>query len=262
MIIDIQLNQGAAPWPALRDAAIAAEETGYSTLWNLDHFSGSMFRTDSMLECFTSITAWAGVTNTIGLGTLVTNVMNREPGLLANIVSSVQQIAGDRFTLGIGAGTAPNSPWGGEQEALGLPLLPTMAQRHARLAEVVDIMRGIWAHDRSDSFAGFPRPVSSPRIIAGTNSIGLSRLAGERLDGVNTRFNHPQRGEFIAAAREASGARSDFDVSVWAPFNAEFADPSHEFHQELVADGVNRLILFMSDVVNTEAITSVKKYLN
>ena len=262
MIIDIQLNQGAAPWPALREAAIAAEETGYSTLWNLDHFSGSMFRTDSMLECFTSITAWAGVTNTIGLGTLVTNVMNREPGLLANIVSSVQQIAGDRFTLGIGAGTAPNSPWAGEQEALGLPLLPTMAQRHARLADVVDIMRSIWAHNRSDSFAGFPRPVSQPRIIAGTNSLGLARLAGERLDGVNLRFNHPQRGDFMAAARAASTHRNDFEVSVWAPFNAEFADPDHEFHKELVGDGVGRLILLMSDGVDIHAITSVKKYLN
>lgn len=262
MIVDIQLNQGAAPWSVLREAAIAAEETGYSTLWNLDHFSGAMFRSDSMLECFTSITAWAGVTSTIGLGTLVTNVMNREPGLLANIVSSVQQIAGDRFTLGIGAGTAPNSPWCAEQEALGLPLLPTMAQRHARLAEVVDIMRNIWAHDRSDAFAGFPRPVSSPRIIAGTNSIGLSRLAGEQLDGVNTRFNHPQRSEFIATARDASGHRNDFEVSVWAPFNPEFADPDHKFHQELVADGVNRLILLMSDVINIDAITAAKKYLN
>jgi alkanesulfonate monooxygenase SsuD/methylene tetrahydromethanopterin reductase-like flavin-dependent oxidoreductase (luciferase family) len=262
LIIDIQLNQGAAPWPALRDAAIAAEETGYSTLWNLDHFSGSMFRADSMLECFTCITAWAGVTNTIGLGTLVTNVMNREPGLLANIVSSVQQIAGDRFTLGIGAGTAPNSPWAGEQKALGLPLLPTMAERHARLAEVVDIMRGIWAHDRSDSFVGFPRPVSSPRIIAGINSVGLARVAGERLDGVNMRFNHPQRGEFIEAARTASADRSDFEVSVWAPFNAEFADPDHELHKELASEGVTRLILLMSDVVNVDAITSVKKYLN
>lgn len=262
MIIDIQLNQGAAPWSALREAAIAAEETGYSTLWNLDHFSGAMFGVESMLECFTSLTAWAGVTNTIGLGTLVTNVMNREPGLLANIVSSVQQIAGDRLTLGIGAGTAPNSPWGGEQEALGLPLLPTMAQRHARLAEVVEIMRGIWDENRHESFAGFPRPISAPRIIAGTNSVALARLAGERLDGVNTRFNHPQRGEFIAAAREASGHRVDFDSSVWAPFNAEFADPDHEFHKELESEGVTRLILFMGSSVDVNAIASASKYLN
>jgi alkanesulfonate monooxygenase SsuD/methylene tetrahydromethanopterin reductase-like flavin-dependent oxidoreductase (luciferase family) len=122
-------------------------------------------------------------------------------------------------------------------------------------------MRSIWADDRSDSFVGFPRPVSSPRIIAGTNSIGLARLAGERLDGVNARFNHPQRGEFIAAARASSGNRSDFDVSVWAPFNAEFADPDHEFHKELVEEGVGRLILLMSDVVDIDAITSVARYL-
>ncbi len=262
MIIDIQLNQGAGPWSALREAAIAAEETGYSTLWNLDHFSGEMFGVGSMLECFTSLTAWAGVTSTIGLGTLVTNAMNREPGLLANIVSSVQQIAGDRFTLGIGAGTAPNSPWSGEQQALKFPLLPTMAVRHARLAEVVEIMRSIWDENRDESFAGFPRPVSAPRVIAGTNSLALARLAGERLDGMNTRFNHPQRGELIACAREASGQRADFDVSVWAPFNTEFADPEHEFHKELAAEGVTRLILFMGNSVDIDAIASTKKYFN
>ena len=262
MIIDIQLNQGAAPWPVLRDAAIAAEETGYSTLWNLDHFSGEMFGAPSMLECFTSITAWAGVTNTIGLGTLVTNVMNREPGLLANIVSSVQQIAGDRFTLGIGAGTAPNSPWSGEQQALNFPLLPTMAQRHARLAEVVEILRSIWAENRDESFVGFPRPVSAPRVIAGTNSIALARLAGEMLDGMNTRFNHPQRAELIAAAREASSHRTDFDATVWAPFDAAYADPDHAFHKELKSEGVTRLILFMGNTVDLDAIASVKKYLN
>jgi alkanesulfonate monooxygenase SsuD/methylene tetrahydromethanopterin reductase-like flavin-dependent oxidoreductase (luciferase family) len=137
-----------------------------------------------------------------------------------------------------------------------------MAQRHARLGEVVDIMRSIWAHDRSDSFAGFPRPVSQPRIIAGANSVGLAHLAGERLDGVNLRFNHPQRGDFITAARAASVHRNDFEVSVWAPFNAEFADPDHEFHKELVAEGVGRLILLMSEVVDIDAITSAKKYLH
>jgi hypothetical protein len=75
------------------------------------------------------------------------------------------------------------------------------------------------------------------------------------------RFNHPQRGEFIEAARTASADRSDFEVSVWAPFNAEFADPDHELHKELAGEGVTRLILLMSDVVNVDAITSVKKYL-
>lgn len=261
MIIDLQLNQGSAPWSVLSEAAIAAQETGYSTLWNLDHFSGSSFGTDSMLECFTSLTAWAAVTSNIRLGTLVTNVMNREPGLLANIVSSVQQISGNRLHLGIGAGTSPNSPWNSEQRALGLPLLPTMAQRHVRLVEVVETMRELWSHERHEKFAGFPKPDAVPPLLIGTNSFALARIAGQQADGVNTRFNHPDRGALLAAAREASGDRPDFECSVWAPFNAEYADPAHPYHQELVADGVDRLIMFQSQATDVAAITSVSRYL-
>ena len=111
MIIDLQLNQGSAQWPLLRDAGIAAEEAGFNTLWNLDHFSGSAFGSDSMMECFTSLTAWATTTSTIGLGTLVANVMNREPGLLANIVSSIQQMSGNRLILSLIHISEPTRPY-------------------------------------------------------------------------------------------------------------------------------------------------------
>ncbi|MEY4391988.1 MAG: hypothetical protein RLZZ544_697, partial [Actinomycetota bacterium] len=40
VIVDIQLNQGAAAWSVVRDAVLAAEQAGFDTLWNLDHFSG------------------------------------------------------------------------------------------------------------------------------------------------------------------------------------------------------------------------------
>nr|MSZ96141.1 LLM class flavin-dependent oxidoreductase [Actinomycetota bacterium] len=197
MIIDLQLNQGSAPWSHLRDAGLAAEAAGFGTLWNLDHFSGDMFGADSMLECFTSLTAWATSTSTIGLGTLVVNVMNREPGLLANIVSSVQQISNNRLTLGIGAGAAPNTAFSAEQDALKISLLPKMAQRHARLGEVVDIMKSVWANDRHESFSGFPRPAVQPPIVVGVNSMALAQRAGEFAHGVNTRFNHPERSELL-----------------------------------------------------------------
>jgi len=106
VIIDIQFNQGSASWPALRDGVLTAEAAGFSTVWNLDHFSGAMFNSDSMMECFTSLTAWATVTSRIKVGTLVTNINNRHPGLLANIVSSLQDISGGRLMLGVGAGTS------------------------------------------------------------------------------------------------------------------------------------------------------------
>jgi alkanesulfonate monooxygenase SsuD/methylene tetrahydromethanopterin reductase-like flavin-dependent oxidoreductase (luciferase family) len=261
MIVDLQLNQGAAPWPLLRDAGSAAEEAGFGTLWNLDHLSGAVFDSDSMMECFTSLTAWATTTSTIGLGTLVTNVMNREPGLLANIVSSVQQISDNRLTLGIGAGAAPNTKFSAEQDALGISLLPKMADRHNRLAEVVDIMRSIWDENRDERFVGFPRPVKQPPIIVGVNSMALAIRAGQITDGVNTRFNHPERAAFLAAAREASGNRSDFDTSVWSWFKPEYADADHSFHKELVADGVTRLVMFERGAPDVAAIASTAKYL-
>lgn len=261
VIIDLQLNQGSAPWSLLSEAVLAAEETGYSTVWNLDHFSGANFGSDSMLECFTSLTAWAMTTSTINVGTLVANVMNREPGLLANIVSSLQHISNNRLMLGVGAGTSPNSPWNGEQMALGMPLLPTMAQRHERLVEIVDIMKHLWSSDRHEKFEGFPRPDVAPPIIIGTNSEALARIAGAHADGVNTRFNHPQRAQLLASAREASGHRTDFDVTVWSPFVAEYADPDHGFHQELVAEGVTRLVMFHMGTPDVELISSVRQYL-
>ena len=261
LVIDVQLNQGSAPWPLLRDAGIAAEEAGFSTLWNLDHFSGAAFDSDSMMECFTSLTAWATTTSAIGLGTLVTNVMNREPGLLANIVSSIQQISNSRLMLGIGAGAAPNTMFSAEQDALGISLLPKMTDRHNRLAEVVDIMRSIWAENRDERFAGFPRPMKQPPIIVGVNSMALARRAGEMTDGVNTRFNHPERAALIAAAREASGNRPDFDTSVWSWFEPEYADADHSFHKELLAEGVTRLIMFERGAPDVAAIASTSKYL-
>ena len=261
MIIDLQLNQGSAPWPQLRDAAIAAQEAGFGTLWNLDHFSGDMFGAESMMECFTSLTAWAGATSTIGLGTLVTNVMNREPGLLANIVSSVQEVSGGRLILGVGAGAAPNSSFGAEQAALGISLLPTMAQRHDRLGEGVAVMRELWAHDRHEKFAGFPRPSVQPPIVVGVNSMALAQRAGQFANGVNTRFNHPERAQLLAAAVAASGHRSDFDVSVWSWFVPEYADPDHSFYKELEAEGVTRLIMFEREAPNVDAIAAVSRYL-
>ena len=261
MIVDLQLNQVAAPWPLLRDAGIAAEEAGFGTLWNLDHLSGAAFGSDSMMECFTSITAWATTTTTIGLGTLVTNVMNREPGLLANIVSSIQQISGNRLTLGIGAGAAPNTNFSAEQDALGISLLPKMTDRHNRLAEVVDIMRSIWANDREERFEGFPRPAQQPPIIVGVNSMALSVRSGKMTDGVNTRFNHPERAALLAAAREASGNRPGFDLSVWSWFEPEYADADHPFHKELTADGVTRLIMFQRGAPDVAAIAATAKYL-
>ena len=136
-----------------------------------------------------------------------------------------------------------------------------MAERHARLLEVVHQLRALWSEERHESFRGFPMPQVTPPIVAGTNSVALAEIAGRHLDGVNTRFNHPQRAELLAAARRASGGREDFDVSVWAPFTPEHADREHPFQEELRREGVTRLVLFEAGVPDPDTIAGAARYL-
>ena len=260
MIVDIQFNQGATDWPRMRELVLAAEEAGFGTLWNLDHYSGTMFGADSMNECFSSLSAWAAVTNRIGIGSLVANVMNRSAGLLAVSAATVQNISGGRFTLGLGAGAAPGSPWGAEQDALGMAMLPTMAERHRRLAEVVEEMRSILSPSRDPKFDGFPMTSAPIPTIVGVNSEALARYAGRHCDGVNVGFHHEKRAEFVRVAREAAGDRP-FDASVWDFFSPEMCDPEHPANVAHRLTGVDHIILLVKGAPDPSVIAGCVRYL-
>ena len=260
VIVDIQFNQGAADWPRMRELVLAAEEAGFGTLWNLDHYSGTMFGADSMNECFSSLSAWAAVTSTIKVGTLVTNVMNRSAGLLAVSAATVQNISGGRFTLGVGAGAAPGSPWGAEQDALGIPMLPRMADRHARLASVVEEMRTILSPARDPKFAGFPVADTPIPVIVGVNSASLAQYAGRHCDGVNVGFHHEKRAEFVRVAREAAGDKA-FDASVWDFFSPEMCDPDHPANVGFRDIGLDHTILLVKGAPDPSVIAGCSRYL-
>lgn len=221
MIIDIQHSAGSNDWPVLRDATLRAEAEGFGTTWVLDHFDGATLGGDRpMLECFTLLGALSQVTTTIGLGTLVVNVANRHPALLALAASTVERMCGDRFTLGVGAGAAPASKFARELVERGIPLLDDAEQRHANVLRNIEVLRG---------------HVSCP-IIVGVNSVALARLAGRMADGVNVRMNHPRAAEVLDAAREAAGDRP-FDVSGWS------GEPLEEARVRAERLGLDRLIL-------------------
>ncbi len=222
MKIDIQFSPGANDWPALRDAVLRAEAEGYDTTWVFDHFDGAMIQGDRpMLECFTLLGALAEATTTIGLGTLVANVANRHPAVLAACASSVQRISGGRLILGLGAGTAPSSKWSSEHVARGIPLKADLAERHAAVVEQIRLIRAL------------PEPM---RIIIGVNSIELATIAGHLADGVNVRMTSRRAAELVVAARAAAAGR-EFEVSGWT---SEEVDDVKAQSAEL---GLDRLIL-------------------
>lgn len=265
VIVDLQINPGASSWSHVAEAVMAAEEAGFATLWNMDHFSGAHFGNQDMPECFTTLGAWAAMTQRIGLGSLVVNVMNREPGLLANAVSTVQNISDGRFVLGVGAGASPGSPYAAEHRALDLALLPKMAQRHQRLVDVLDIAHSIWEQDRPEKYEGFPRPCVVPPVIVGVNSTALATVAGSRYAGINVRFNHDQRIEILGAARDAylasHGSLDGFDASIWIHHRPELADPDHPEHRQFAQEGFTRIVLLSLRGPDVQSIAKTAKYL-
>lgn len=226
MIIDVQFSSAHNDWPELLDATMRAEDLGYGTVWVLDHFDGSVFRSGDrpVLETCTFLGALAARTSTIGLGTLVANVANRHPAVLAAAALTVQRISGGRFICGVGAGAPPDSPWAREHHDRGIPLLPEAADRHAAVIRQIEAIRAI----------------TDCPIIVGVNSVALAQVAGRHADGVNVRLSSPHAARYLTAAREAAAHHQPdhaFDANGWASFgDHDSIDKAHDL-------GLDRLIL-------------------
>jgi len=218
MIVDVQYSSAHNDWPALRDAILQDEADGtYNTTWVLDHFDGTTFEGGDrdLLEAFTFMGALAAATTTIGIGSLVANVANRHPEMLALAASTVQRISNGRLKLGIGAGAAPETPWSREHKERGIELLPSLDARHAAVVHQIAVLR----HRAPDV-----------PIHIGVNSENLARIAGTHADGVNIRLSSPHSARYLAAAREAAGDRT-FEATGWASRGDQASiDKAHELH--------------------------------
>ena len=86
-----------------------------------------------MLEGYATLSHVAAVTERIMLGTMVTGVTYRHPGMLVKTVTTLDVLSGGRACLGIGAA------WNEEEhQGLGVPF-PRLAERFERLEETLRI---------------------------------------------------------------------------------------------------------------------------
>jgi alkanesulfonate monooxygenase SsuD/methylene tetrahydromethanopterin reductase-like flavin-dependent oxidoreductase (luciferase family) len=169
---------------------VRLEAAGYAGVWCWDHFTSRGRAPNRVLEGWTTLTAVAAATERIAVGTLVANVMNRHPAVLARMAATLQEVSGGRLTLGIGIGGHP-----AEHEAYGIPF-PPVPERVSRLEEAVAVLRALWSGEpvtRDSPYyplrdaIGLPRPEPAPRIIVGGQSPGGARLAASVGDGWTTR---------------------------------------------------------------------------
>jgi alkanesulfonate monooxygenase SsuD/methylene tetrahydromethanopterin reductase-like flavin-dependent oxidoreductase (luciferase family) len=105
---------GHASWPEIRQLARDAEALGVDTIWVPDHLQRRVrdrppfgFR-----ECWTILTAAAEATTTIEVGPFVACTGFRNPGLLARMASTLDEVSGGRLVLGLGPGNpATDETW-------------------------------------------------------------------------------------------------------------------------------------------------------
>ncbi|GAA2315290.1 LLM class flavin-dependent oxidoreductase [Streptomyces kunmingensis] len=88
-----------------RETWLRAEELGFHTAYTYDHLSWRVpFRNGPWFGAVPTLTAAAGITERMRLGTLVTSPNFRHPVTLAKELITLDDISGGRITLGIGAG--------------------------------------------------------------------------------------------------------------------------------------------------------------
>jgi len=166
--------------PAFARIARDADDAGMASLWVMDHFFQiSMIGPPEheMLEGYSALAYAAGVTRNISLGTLVTGVTYRHPGLLIKTVTTLDVLSSGRAWLGIGAA------WNEEEHrGLGAPY-PGTSERFERLEETLRLAHRMWSGDESP-FEGrhyrLERPLNSPPAISSPHPRILIGGGGEK----------------------------------------------------------------------------------
>jgi alkanesulfonate monooxygenase SsuD/methylene tetrahydromethanopterin reductase-like flavin-dependent oxidoreductase (luciferase family) len=96
----------AFPYPELRAMAVAAESGGADSIWVADHlfYQDEDGRVSGIWESMTVLSALADATSRVELGPLVMCVPFRNPGLIAWMSNTLDDISDGRFVVGLGSG--------------------------------------------------------------------------------------------------------------------------------------------------------------
>src|SRR4051812_11870284 len=201
MHVDLLFDPFGARWSDVRAGAVAAEEAGFDGVWLYDHLAGSMHDEADVLECWTVLSALAAAVPRIALGPMVLNVANRDPGTLAVMAATLQEVSGGRLLLGIGAGGGRNLPYAHEQYALGREVGGDRVRR-AAVESAITTLRSVWSGSVG-GVDGFLRPDPPVPVIVGGFGPKMAALAGRLGDG----FNGPVELAGVARDAHASSGR-------------------------------------------------------
>jgi probable F420-dependent oxidoreductase len=208
----------------VRAMARQAEAAGFDSVWLYDHL---LYRfpeqpTMGVWEGWTFLSALAEATERCELGTIVMCTAFRNPGVLAKMAATLDEVSGGRLILGLGAGW--HQP---EFDAFGIPF----DHRAARFEEALQIIVPLLREGKVDftgEYYAAPDCEIRPRgprqripILVAAKGPRMLQLTAQYADSWNAAwFGHPsglvaeRRADLGAACRAAGRDPATLEVTV------------------------------------------------
>src|SRR5512142_217489 len=155
--------------------AQAAEAGGFDQFW----VSNDLFLRSAPVI----LAAVAGATRTIEIGTCIVNPYTLNPAEMAMMAATLDELAGGRFNLGLGAGAADFLKWVGIEQRRPLAAVTETAQAIRLLLEGERAnVYGPFLHWMEEAYLRFT-PRRRVPIYLGAMSPNMLRAIGEWADG-------------------------------------------------------------------------------
>jgi len=164
-----------------------AEDNGLDAFARSDHYLHGE-TTAHATDALVSLAGVASETDSIRLITLVSPITFRHPAVMAKAATTIDEISGGRFTLGVGTGWMES-----EHEAFGMEL-PAIGERFERLTEALGYIRTVFEGGGTvdGEYYSLNAPSVSPAgsddlkiVIGGSGKRRTPTLAGQFADEYN-----------------------------------------------------------------------------
>jgi alkanesulfonate monooxygenase SsuD/methylene tetrahydromethanopterin reductase-like flavin-dependent oxidoreductase (luciferase family) len=258
---------------AIKKAVVEADGLGFDGALMPDHYMWGEMRGHripnaySTLETWVTLTHLAAKTERIRLGTLVTPIPFRPPGMLAKMLSTLDILSNGRVVLGVGAG------WS-QDEFDGYSVWDGPKVRVDKTKEGLELMIRLWTEDEVNFEGKFyvakgavldPKPVQKPypELLFGSTGSRMIRLAAKYANicyvGSMVKMMNPDIKSRIEAAAEKAGRTNEIaymegDMGVMGPYDPD----SHvEKIEATIAGGCN---YYMVPFPNSSLVESMTQF--
>ena len=140
----VSIKDPVEAYETMTRVAQKADETGFESVWLVDHFHTIPQPSQELtFECWTSTAALARDTKRVRIGQMVSCNGYRNPALLAKMASTVDVLSHGRLNFGIGAGWYEH-----EYRAYGYSY-PDAPERLRYLREAVQVIQAMWTQEEA-----------------------------------------------------------------------------------------------------------------